>query len=66
MSRLLTPTAVRLQLHLPFDKASLLSVIRQDGKVFSETYTESGIDADVLVDQKALHLIQPYRQAAQS
>lgn len=41
----------RMKLLLPYDKGGLLSQIRENGKVFSEEYTESGILADALVDK---------------
>ncbi len=47
----LPETAKRMKLLLPYDKAGLAAVIRENGKIFSEEYTESGILLDALVDQ---------------
>lgn len=46
----LPETARRMKLNLPYDKAGLLSQIRENGKVYSEEYTADGILADVLAD----------------
>lgn len=47
----LPETAKRMKLLLPYDKAGLTAKLRENGKVFSEEYTESGILVDALVDQ---------------
>lgn len=62
VQRALPQSCVRCKLLLPFDKAGLLSTIRIDGRVFSEEYTASGIDCDVLVDVKVYHLVEKYKQ----
>lgn len=61
IAKALKPTAVRCHILLPYDKAGLLNEVRREGKVFSEEYTENGINADVLSDIKAYHLIEQYR-----
>lgn len=47
----LPETAKRMKLLLPYDKAGLTAKLRENGKVFSEEYTENGILVDALVDQ---------------
>lgn len=47
----LPETSKRMKLLLPYAKAGLTAVIRENGKVFSEDYTESGILVDALVDK---------------
>lgn len=47
----LPETAMRMKLLLPYDKAGLTAKLRENGKVFSEEYTENGILVDALVDQ---------------
>lgn len=47
----LPETSKRMKLLLPYAKAGLSAVIRENGKVFSEEYTESGILVDALVDR---------------
>ncbi|MCI7768092.1 MAG: GTPase HflX [Oscillospiraceae bacterium] len=46
---------------IPYDKGGLLSIIRSEGKIFSEEYTESGTLIDALVDKKVLHMVEEYR-----
>ena len=53
--------AVRGSFVIPYDKGGLLSVIRNEGKIFSEEYTESGTLIDALVDKKVLHMVEMYR-----
>lgn len=50
----------RMSLLLPYDKAGLLSQIRENGKVFSEEYTENGIKADALVDVMYISKAEKY------
>ena len=47
----LPETAKRMKLLLPYANGGLTAVIRENGKVFSEEYTENGILVDALVDQ---------------
>lgn len=47
----LPETARRMKLLLPYDRAGLSEKIRENGKVFSEEYTENGVLVDALVDQ---------------
>ncbi len=56
----LSPSQYRAKLLLPYDKGGLLSVIRETGKVFSEEYTENGIEADVLFEKKILYMFEEY------
>ncbi len=50
ISQNLPQTSRRMKLLLPYDKAGLSAQIRQNGKIFSEEYTESGIVIDALVE----------------
>ncbi|MGN0682414.1 MAG: GTPase HflX [Oscillospiraceae bacterium] len=50
IARNLSQTSKRMKLLLPYDKAGLSAQIRENGKVFSEEYTENGILVDALVD----------------
>lgn len=50
ISRNLPQRARRMKLLLPYDKAGFTAQIRENGKVFSEEYTERGIAVDALVD----------------
>ena len=47
----LPETAKRMKLLLPYDKAGLTAKLRENGKVFSEEYTENGVLVDALVDK---------------
>lgn len=60
ISKKLTEQAKRMELVFPYDKASLIAVVRQNGKVFSEEYTENGIKIDALVDIKNQKAIEMY------
>lgn len=59
----LPETAKRMKLLLPYDKAGLSAVIRANGKVFSEEYTESGIMIDALIDRTNIKQLSAYEAA---
>lgn len=61
ISALLEKTQFRLRLEIPFEKGALLGLIRQEGKIFSEEYTEMGTCVDALVDRRILPQVEPYR-----
>ena len=56
----LPESAKRMKLLVPYDKAGLLAEIRTLGKVISEEYTESGIEADALVDVSLVHKAEEF------
>ena len=56
----LPETAKRMKLLLPYDKAGLAAVIRENGKIFSEDYTENGIVIDALVDKLNIKQMSEY------
>lgn len=56
----LPETAKRMKLVLPYDKAGLTAKLRENGKVFSEEYTETGILVDALVDQLLVKQMTEY------
>lgn len=60
ISENLKETSKRIRLLLPYDKAGLTSKIREKGKVFSEEYTEKGIEVDALADIAILKELEPY------
>ncbi|MGN1341043.1 MAG: GTPase HflX [Oscillospiraceae bacterium] len=57
----LPETAKRMKLLLPYDKAGLSAKIRENGKVFTEEYTESGVLLDVLVDKLLIKQMEAYQ-----
>ena len=57
----LPETAKRMKLLLPYDKAGLSAKIRENGKVFSEEYTESGVLLDALVDKLLIKQMTEYQ-----
>ena len=59
----LPQTSRRMKLLLPYDKAGLTAKLRENGKVFSEEYTENGIEVDALVDQMLIKQLSEYEQA---
>ena len=52
ISKALPLDSVRCRLFVPFDEGALLNEIRKDGVVFSQDYTENGIIADVLCNNR--------------
>ena len=62
ISRNLPQTAVRKKLLIPYDKTHLIGSIRNEGKIFSEEYTENGTKIDALIDIKLLYLVEEYIQ----
>lgn len=52
---------VRGMFLIPYDKGSLLNVLRADGKIFSEEYTAEGTLIDALVDNKVYYMVEEYR-----
>ncbi|MBD5081367.1 MAG: GTPase HflX [Ruminococcaceae bacterium] len=60
ISENLKETSKRIRLLLPYDKAGLSSKIREKGKVFSEEYTENGIEIDALADIAILKELSEY------
>lgn len=61
ISKALEPTAKRMKVLLPYDKAGLINKILIDGKVFSQEYGADGILVDALIDNKILHLFENYK-----
>lgn len=57
----LPETAKRMKLLLPYDKAGLSAKIRENGKVFSEEYTENGVLLDALVDKLLIKQMEAYQ-----
>ena len=51
IAKKLPESSRRMSLLLPYDKGGLSARIRENGKVFSEEYTEEGIRVDALVDK---------------
>lgn len=60
ISKLLTPTQIRMKLMIPYSEGSLISEIREDGKVFSEDYTPEGTLVDALVDMKIMYKVKGF------
>ena len=57
----LPETAKRMKLLLPYNKAGLTAKLRENGKVFSEDYTENGVLVDALVDQMLIKQMEQYK-----
>lgn len=60
IARNLPQTSQRMRLLLPYDKAGLAAKIRENGKIFTEEYTENGILIDALVDQMLIKQAAEY------
>lgn len=56
----LPETAKRMKLLLPYDKAGFTAKLRENGKVFTEDYTETGVLVDALVDQMLIKQMSQY------
>lgn len=56
----LPETAKRMKLLLPYDKAGFTAKLRENGKVFTEEYTETGVIVDALVDQMLIKQMSQY------
>ncbi len=56
----LPETAKRMKLLLPYAKGGLTAVIRENGKIFGEEYTENGILVDALVDKLNIKQMSEY------
>ena len=56
----LPETAKRMTLLLPYDKAGFTAKLRENGKVFTEEYTETGVLVDALVDQMLIKQMSQY------
>ncbi len=57
----LPETAKRMTLLLPYEKAGISAKIRENGKVFSEEYTESGVLIDALADKTLIKQLSEYQ-----
>jgi len=60
MQNHLPPTSRRMTLLVPYDQGALLSRIRENGKIFKETFEEKGVMADALVDVRLQKEAAPY------
>ncbi len=56
----LPETSKRMKLLLPYAKGGLTAVIRENGKIFAEEYTENGILVDALVDKLNIKQMTEY------
>lgn len=60
ISRNLPKTSKRGRYLIPYDKTALINRIRDDGKIFSEEFTENGTIIDALVDLKIYSSVKEY------
>ena len=51
----------KFSLLIPFDKASLLSVLRKAGALQSEKYTADGIRAEAIVEEPLWYMVEQYQ-----
>ena len=51
----------KFSLLVPFDKASVLAVLRKAGALQSEEYTAEGIKAEVVAEESLWHIIEQYQ-----
>ncbi len=56
----LPESAKRMKLLIPYDKAGFSAQIRENGKIFTEEYTENGVLTDALVDIKLVKQAESY------
>lgn len=50
----------KFRLLIPFEKASLLALLRKSGALQAEEYTAEGIRAEVTAEEALWHMIEPY------
>lgn len=60
ISENLPASSKKVKLLLPYDKGGLTAKIRENGKIFSEEYTETGIEVEALADFTILSELEPY------
>ena len=60
IARTLPQTARRLKLCIPYSEGGLLQILREEGKFFSEEYTETGILIDAMIDHKRWKQVQAF------
>lgn len=56
----LASRVAQVELLLPYDKLSLLGILRQGGSVQQERYQPEGVRITALADRRSLHLFAPY------
>ncbi|MDR0947831.1 MAG: GTPase HflX [Ruminococcus sp.] len=61
ISQNLPATTLRRKFLIPFKEAAITAQIRENGKIFSEDFTEDGIEIDCLIDVKFYAKIDKYR-----
>ena len=60
ISSALAPTHTRLKAVIPYSEGNLISLILQNGKIYSQEYVNEGTLIDAFVDNKILYKIQKY------
>ena len=60
IARQLSGSHRRMSLLLPYDKGGLLAIVREQGRVLSEDYTDDGICSEAMVHKSVQHLLEPY------
>ncbi len=60
ISSKLSERVIRCRLLIPFDKLSLLPLIREKGNVISEEYTDRGLNIEVTIDRTVYNRILEY------
>ncbi len=61
IDQLLPDTALRLSVHIPFERGDLIAALHNQHRVLSTGYTETGTIVDALVSQEFAAALQPYR-----
>ena len=60
IEEILTKRAIRNTFLIPFDKLSLLSVVREKGKILSEEYTENGVLLTATIEKDVYHMFESF------
>ena len=61
ISSALAPTHTRLKAVIPYSEGNLISLILQNGKIYSQEYVNEGTLIDAFVDNKILYKIEPFK-----
>lgn len=65
IAKQLPQTAKRMQLCVPYDEGGFLQTLREEGTVFSESYTPEGVVVDVLVDVRRQKQAEQFQISSQ-
>ncbi len=60
ITKKLSATTIKVSLMLPYSVGSLVSDLREEGKILNEEYTNDGLKTEVLIDKKYFYKYEGY------